>query len=340
LAEPVPPDRYGGTERVVSYLADELVRRGHQVTLFASGDSQTEANVVPVTDRSLRRDPAATEPVAPHVRELGMAFGSADDFDIIHSHVDYLAFPAARLSCTPTVHTLHGRLDPPHLAPLFAEFTDLSLVSISKAQREPLRALNLNWVATVHHGIAVEEFPFSPRVGTYLAFVGRMSPEKRPDLAIEIAKRAGLPLKIAAKLDDTNSEYFEGEIRPRLDHGLVEFCGELDEDSKRRLMAGARALLFPIDWPEPFGLVMIEAMATGTPVIARPCGAVPEVLASGRTGFIADSMEELVAAAKRADTLDRTACRRHVEDRFSVSRMVDDYEALYRRLSGSFAPAV
>jgi glycosyltransferase involved in cell wall biosynthesis len=332
LAEPVPPDRYGGTERVVAYLADGLVRRGHQVTLFASGDSVTEARLVPATARALRLDPDATDRLAPHIRELGMAFDREDEFDVIHCHVDYLAFPAARLASTPSLHTLHGRLDLPHLVEVFREFTDLALVSISDAQREPLRALGLNWIGTVHHGIPVEEYPYSARPGRYLAFVARMSPEKRPDLAIAVARRAGVPIKLAAKVDDEERDYFEREIRPLLHPPDVEFLGELDETSKRELLVGALALLFPIDWPEPFGLAMIEAMATGTPVITRPRGAVPEVVAPGRTGFIAETLDDLVDAVQRVDTLDRAACRAEVEARFTVERMVQQYEVLYQRL--------
>jgi glycosyltransferase involved in cell wall biosynthesis len=328
LAEPVPPDRYGGTERVVACLTDELVRRGHKVTLFASGDSGTDADLVPATAKSLRRDKNATDPVAPHIGELGMAFARADEFDIMHSHLDYLAFPAARLSATPKLHTLHGRLDSPHVGPVFGEFRELPLVSISNAQREPLRDLGLNWAGTIYHGIRVEDSPFVPTPGRHLAFCGRICPEKRPDLAIEVACRVGLSLKIAAKVDDVDRQYFERDIRPLLDHPGIDFLGELDEVDKRQLLAEALALLFPIDWPEPFGLVMIEAMACGTPVITRPFGAAAEVVVDGRTGFIAESIEDLVSAVKRADTLDRTACRRHVEQRFSVSRMVDEYETL------------
>jgi glycosyltransferase involved in cell wall biosynthesis len=332
LAERVPPERYGGTERIVSYLTDELVRRGHQVTLFASGDSKTDAELVAAIARALRLDPTVTEPLAPHVLQLGQVFDRAGEFDIVHSHVDYLAFPTARLAPMPTVHTLHGRLDLPHLVPLFREFADAPLVSISNAQRAPLAALGLNWAGTVYHGIPLDEYPYQDRAGHYLAFVGRIAPEKRPDLAIAIARRAGLPLKLAAKVGESDRDYFEREIRPLLDDRHVQFLGEIDEPDKQQLMAGALALLFPIDWPEPFGLVMIEAMATGTPVIARPCGAVPEVLVDGRTGFIADTVDDLVAAVQRIDQLDRAACRQHVAAHFTVERMVDGYEALYRRL--------
>jgi glycosyltransferase involved in cell wall biosynthesis len=338
LAEPVPPDKYGGTERVVASLTDELVRRGHEVTLFASGDSGTDAHLVAATSKSLRRDPAATEPIAPHIRELGMVFDRADEFDVIHSHIDYLAFPAAQLSATPTIHTLHGRLDLPPLRGVFSQFHDLPLVSISNAQRQPFHDLGLNWIGTVHHGLQVEDYPFSATPGRYLAFCGRISPEKRPDLAIAVARRLGMKIKLAAKIDESNREYFEREIRPQLDHPDVEFLGEVDEPGKREMLAGALALMFPIDWPEPFGLVMIEAMATGTPVITRPFGAAPEVVAHGETGFIAETVEDLAAAVRRVETLDRMACRRHVEQRFSVVRMADDYVRLYARLSRRDGP--
>jgi glycosyltransferase involved in cell wall biosynthesis len=334
LAEPVPPDRYGGTERVVASLTDELVRRGHEVTLFASGDSGTDAHLVAATSKSLRRDATATESVAAHIRELGMAFDRAEQFDVIHSHIDYLAFLAARLSATPTIHTLHGRLDLPPLRTVFSQFHDLPLVSISHAQRQPFHDLGLNWVGTVHHGLQVEDYPFSATPGRYLAFCGRISPEKRPDLAIAVARRLGLRIKLGAKIDESNPEYFERAIRPLLDHPDVEFLGEVDEPGKREMLAGALALMFPIDWPEPFGLVMIEAMATGTPVITRPFGAVPEVVKDGETGFIGDTVEDLAAAVGRVGTLDRAACRRHVTERFSVTRMVDDYVGLYASLIG------
>jgi glycosyltransferase involved in cell wall biosynthesis len=335
LAEPVPPDGYGGTERIVSYVTEELVRRGHHVTLFASGDSRTDARLMAPTPRALRRDPGAREPVSEHVQELGMVFGQAERFDVIHSHIDYLAFPAARLSPTPTVHTLHGRLDLPHQVPLFGQFTDVALVSISEAQRAPLRHLPLNWIGTVHHGVPAEEYPYSARADRYLAFVGRMSPEKRPDLAIAVARRARISLKLVAKVDDVDRAYFERNIRPQLDGPDIEFLGEIDETGKRELMAKALALLFPIDWPEPFGLVMIEAMACGTPVIARARGAVPEVVDPGITGFIGETVDDLVAAVKQVDGLDREACRRRANARFTVTRMVDQYEALYRRLAKS-----
>jgi glycosyltransferase involved in cell wall biosynthesis len=333
LYERVPPVLYGGTERVVAALTDELVRRGHQVTLFASGDSQTIGDLKSPVDRSLRLDPEAGDPVAAHVLELAQVFERADEFDLIHCHVDYLAFPFGRLVRTPTVHTLHGRLDLPHFVPLFRHLRDVAVVSISDAQRAPLRGLDVNWAGTVYHGVTLESYPYAKESGEYLAFLGRISPEKRPDLAIAVAKRLAIPLKIAAKVDPKDRGYFENEIRPLLGDPLIEFVGEIDEASKAEFLGGAMALLFPIDWPEPFGLVVIEAMACGTPVVARQCGSVPELIETGRTGFVVDTFDELVDAVKRVRTLDRAACRRHVEARFSVSRMVDDYESVYRQLT-------
>ncbi len=332
LYEAVPPKLYGGTERVVSLLTEELVRRGHEVTLFASGDSVTSARLAAVTERAMRLDAANRELLAADtIRQLDLVFGNARDFDVIHCHVDYLAFPFGGLVSTPTLHTVHGRLDLPYLAPIYRQFKHVPLVSISNAQRAPLTDIGVTWAGTVHHGLAPERFRFAPNGGDYLAFLGRLSPEKQPDVAIEVAKRAGLPLRIAAKIDATDREYFERVMVPLLDHPLIEFVGEIGDGDKSAFLGGARALLFPIDWPEPFGLVMIESMACGTPVIARPCGSVPEVVRPGVSGFIAESVPELVEAVRRVDTLDRARCRRDFEERFSVSRMVDGYEALYRR---------
>jgi len=332
LYEQVPPLRYGGTERVVAYLADELVRRGHAVTVFASGDSLTAADLHAVTPTALRLGPGATDPLAPHVLELAEVFEHASDFDIIHCHVDYLAFPFARLVRTPTVHTLHGRLDLPHLVPMFAHFRDLPLVSVSDAQRAPLRTLPLHWAATVHHGLPLARYRFSRFGGRVLVFLGRISPEKRPDLAIAVAKRLELPLKIAAKVDAADREYFEREIKPLLGHPLIEFLGELDEAGKIELLGEALALLFPVDWPEPFGLVMIEAMACGTPVIARPIGSVPEIVLPGRTGLLGDTVDDLIRAVKQVTRISRGACRRHVEAHFTVDSMTNGYEAVYSKL--------
>jgi glycosyltransferase involved in cell wall biosynthesis len=317
---------------VVSYLTEELVRRGHDVTLFASGDSETTARLVPITSRALRLEPDTRETLAAElVHQLGQVFRRARDFDVIHCHVDYPAYPFGRLVATPTLHTVHGRLDLPYLAPVYREFTDAPLVSISEAQRAPLAGYGVTWAGTVHHGLPAERYPFVAEPGEYLAFLGRLSPEKQPDVAIEVARRVGLPLHIAAKVDASDRDYVERVVAPLLAEPHVHFVGEIDDAGKAAFLGGARALLFPIDWPEPFGLVVVEALACGTPVIARPCGAVPELFAGGEIGFLGDTVDELVEAVKRIDTIDRAACRRHVEARFSVARMVDDYEALFRR---------
>jgi glycosyltransferase involved in cell wall biosynthesis len=333
LYERVPPALYGGTERVVAHLTDELVRRGHKVTLFATADSRTAAELIGVVPRALRLDGPMPDPLAPHVIELAEVFERAAEFDVIHCHVDYLAFPFGRLVATPTLHTLHGRLDLAALLPVFRRFSDVPVVTISDAQRLPLRGVPVNWASTVHHGLPLDLYAFSPRGGRYLAFLGRLSPEKRPDLAIAVAQRTGLPLKIAAKVDPADRAYFEREIAPLLDDPLVDFMGEIDDEAKNAFLGDALALLLPVDWPEPFGLAMIEAMACGTPVIARPCGSVPEIVVPGLSGFIVDSVDEMVEAVKRADSIDRAACRRQFEERFSVARMADGYEALYRRLT-------
>jgi len=332
LYERVPPKLYGGTERVVSHLVEEQVRRGHEVTLFASGDSRTNATLIASVPRALRLDLTVTDPLAPHIVELTNVFERAAEFDLIHCHVDYLGFPFSRLTTTPTVHTLHGRLDLHHVHMVLSYFNDVPLVSISNAQRRPLHDLDLAWAGTVHHGLPLEAYRPGAGRGGYLAFLGRISPEKRPDLAIEAAKRAGVPLKIAAKVDPVDREYFEREIEPLLHHPLIEYLGEIGDTDKVTFLGGAVGLLFPIDWPEPFGLVMIEALACGTPVIARPFGSVPEVIDPGRTGFIADTVDEIVGAIRRLDRIDRATCRREAEVRFSVSRMADGYEAIYDRL--------
>ncbi len=332
LYESVPPTFYGGTERVVHWLTEALVERGHRVTLFASGDSRTRAELVAACPHAIRLDPACPEPIARHTVELGQVFQRAHEFDVIHCHVDVLAFPFGPLVTTPIVHTMHGRLDLEPLAAVFRTFPRTPLVSISDAQRAPVAHLGLHWVATVHHGLPIQHVPFRQEPDGYLAFLGRMSPEKRPDLALAIAKESGLPLKIAAKIDVADRAYFESEIRPLLDDPLIEFIGEVSDRDKYDFLGGARCLLFPVDWPEPFGIVMIEALACGTPVVARPCGSVGEVLADGETGFLAEGLDDLIAAVKRIDVIDRARCRADVRRRFSVERMTDAYEAVYRSL--------
>ncbi len=330
LYESVPPRLYGGTERVVSYLTEELVRQGPDVTLFASGDSVTEARLEPVIDRALRIDGQVLDPMAHHVLLLEKVCQRAREFDIVHFHIDYLHFPLFRLLHIPTITTLHGRLDIPDLVPLFREFSTMPLVSISDNQRKPLPFAN--WVATVYHGLPENLYAFHPSPGEYLAFLGRISPEKRVDRAIQIALRADMRLCIAAKVDPVDREYFEERILPMLDHPLVEYVGEIDEDEKNDFLGNAYALLFPIDWPEPFGLVMIEAMSCGTPVIAYRNGSVPEVMRHGETGFVVENLDQASAAVARIDEISRKHCRRVFEEHFSVRRMVRDYLAAYRKV--------
>ena len=333
LYESVPPKLYGGTERVVSYLTEELVRQGHEVTLFASGDSITQARLVAACDRSLRLDPRCIDQVAHHLLLLERVFQRADRFDVIHFHVDYLHFPLSRRQPYAQLTTLHGRLDIPDLISLYEEFDDMPLVSISNSQREPLSWAN--WLATVYHGLP--ESLYRPRTapGTYLAFLGRVSPEKRVDRTIQIAKRTGIPLKIAAKIDPTNQEYYEREIEPLLHEAgpEVEFVGEIGEAQKNEFLGHAFALLFPIDWPEPFGLVMIEAMACGTPVIAYRNGSVPEVLDNGATGFIVNGMQGAIDAVARVPQISRARCREVFEERFSARRMAQDYVRVYEQVA-------
>ena len=332
LYERVPPLLYGGTERVVAYLCDALVRRGHHVTLFASGDSRTLAELCAPTNRALRLDPAVKDQLAPHVLELARVGERAHEFDVIHSHVDALALPFAQSWGVPTVHTLHGRLDLPYLRPLFHHFRDLPFVSISDSQREPLRGLNVSWLRTIHHGLGLDEYPIGRGRGGYLAFLGRLSEEKRPDLAIAAARRVGVPLKIAAKLDRSDASYFDEHVRPLLDGPMVEFVGEIGGADRARFLGDAAALLFPIDWPEPFGLVMIEALACGTPVVAFRRGSVPEIIRHGQTGYIVDTIEGMVEAVRRIDRIDRLACRQEVERRFTDVRMAMAYESAYSEL--------
>lgn len=329
LYESVPPRLYGGTERIVAYLTDELVRQGHEVTLFASGDSRTSARLVAPCARALRLDPDRRDALAQHLMMIEEVLRRAEEFDFIHFHVDYLHFPASSRQRVPHVTTLHGRLDLPDLVPLYQTFPEMPVVSISNAQREPLAWLN--WRGTVYHGLPEDLLGCDEEPEDYLAFLGRVSPEKRLDLAIEIASRAGLPLRIAAKVDRADADYYEEVIRPLLGQPGVEFLGEIGEQEKRTFLGRARALLFPIDWPEPFGLVLIEAIACGTPVIAFRRGSVPEVLDHGETGFICSTVEEAVEAVGRLPEISRQGCRRVFERRFTAARMARDYVDIYRR---------
>ena len=331
LYESVPPITYGGTERVVSYLTEELVRQGHDVTVFASGDSRTSARLVPVCPRSLRLAEGCVDQLAHHILMLELVAREVHRFDIVHFHIDYLHFPLSRQIGLPRITTLHGRLDLPDLPALYRCFSDEPVVSISDAQRSPLPFAS--WVRTIYHGLPEDLYDFHPGPGDYLAFCGRISPEKRTDRAIEIAERAGFPLRIAGKVDRVDREYFCEVVAPLLKRPGVEYTGEIGDSEKDDFLGGARALLFPIDWPEPFGLTMIEAMACGTPVVAFPHGSVREVLKDGVTGFLAESVEEAVEAVGRLGELSRERCRSEFEKRFSVRRMAEEYVGVYRQLA-------
>ena len=330
LYERVPPRCYGGTERVVSYLTEELIRQGHQLTLFASGDSLTRGRLIAPCENSLRLNPDCKMPLVYHMLQLEQVFQSAASFDIVHFHIDYLHFPFSKRLGTPHVTTLHGRLDLPDLLPLYREFRDMPVVSISDSQRKPLPSVN--WQGTVYHGLPLDLYSLNERQEDYLVFLGRISPEKRVDRAIEIAKRANMKLKIAAKVDAVDAEYMDARIRHLLDDPLIEFIGEADETKKRQLLGNAYALIFPIDWPEPFGLVMIEAMACGTPTVAFRRGSVPEIIDDGVTGFVVDDIDQSLAALEKLQGFDRRRCRQVFEERFSVRRMAADYLNAYSRL--------
>jgi glycosyltransferase involved in cell wall biosynthesis len=331
LHEAVPPKFYGGTERVVSYLTEHLVELGHDVTLFASGDSETRARLVPICRKALRLDPDCENRTPYEVLALEAAVREADDFDVMHFHEDCLHLPWTRRVRCATVTTMHGRLDLPDLVPLYREYADVPLVSISDAQRKPLPWAN--WRATVYHGLPDGLYRFHPEPGRYLAFLGRICPEKRVDRAIAIARGAGVQLKIAAKVDAADKEYFEAEIRPLLDDPLIDFIGEIGDGEKEAFLGGAAALLMPIGWPEPFGLVVIEAMACGTPVIAYPFGSMPELIEPGVNGALVESVEEAVAAVEALATLDRRLCRRSFEERFTAARMARNYVGVYEELA-------
>ncbi len=332
----VPPRDYGGTERCIANLTESLVQLGHDVTLFASGDSQTRARLVPMVPEALSFAPS-TDAIAYHYAALAKVYKQADQFDIIHSHMDYLTLHFAAISDTPTVITLHGRLDKPEFGCVLRQFHHANYVAISKSQQSTLP--DLNWVGVVHHGIDVDAFKFYPETGRsgagedYLIFVGRIAPEKGPDRAIEVAKRAGIPLKIAAKVDPADQAYFESVVKPLLDHPLIEFLGPVDEMSKRELMGNALALIVPIQWPEPFGIVFIEALACGTPVLTCPYGSAPELLEDGVTGYMRHSLDELAEAALRVrHDISRTQCRAYAKRRFDAERMGRSYAAVYEKV--------
>jgi glycosyltransferase involved in cell wall biosynthesis len=331
LMESVPPRLYGGTERIVSYLTEELVRMGHEVTLFGSGDSITSAQLIGCAPTALRLDASVRDPIPYYLLMLDRVRDAAEHFDILHFHIDQFHFPLFKSMANRTVTTLHGRQDIPDLKPLYFGFSDMPLVSISDAQRKPVPTAN--FVATVLHGIPSQLYtPIFTRRGGYVAFLGRISPEKRPDRAIRIARSLGVPLKIAAKVDRVDEAYFREQIEPMLQQPGVEFIGEIDEREKTEFLGEALALLFPVDWPEPFGIVMIEAMACGTPVLAFRRGLVPEIVDDGVTGRIVDTEEEAIRKLPQVLSLDRRAVRRRFEERFSATRMAKDYIQVYRSL--------
>jgi len=330
LFESVPPKFYGGTERVVSYLTESLVDLGHDVTLFASGDSQTKAKLLAPRHISIRLDKTCKDYMASHILMLEQLNKIKEEFDVIHFHIDYIHFPITRSWSVPFATTLHGRLDLPDLPALYSEFNESPVISISDSQRDPLPMAN--WAGTVYHGLPKDSYQYKEGSGRYLAFLGRISPEKRVDWAIEIAKTLKMPIRIAAKVDQVDQDYFNEHIEPLLKHELVKYIGEIGEGEKGEFLSNAMALLFPIDWPEPFGLVMIEAMSCGTPVIANRKGSVSEVLQNGLTGFIVDDFNAAVEATKKASTLDRKKVRQTFIDRFTADRMAKDYLEIYKKL--------
>ncbi|MCA0249443.1 MAG: glycosyltransferase family 4 protein [Proteobacteria bacterium] len=336
LTEAIPPKLYGGTERVVSWLTEELVALGHDVTLFASGDSRTTAHLEPIWPRALRLDGKVRDPMALHMAMLEQVYQRADQFDILHFHLDYFPFSLFSRNATPFITTLHGRLDLPEHQVVFDVFNRAPVISISDAQRGPVP--NAHWIETIYHGLPADLLRPDPVKPGYLAVLGRIAPEKAVDRAIHIARRAGMPLKIAAKVDPVDRQYFEHEIRPLLDLPGIEYIGEINDSQKSEFLSGAIGLLMPIDWPEPFGLVMIEAMACGTPVLAYPGGSVPEIVEDGLTGFIVGNEAEAVDAVRRLPELSRPRIRARFEERFTARRMAMDYLSVYRRMAESHAP--
>ena len=337
LFESVPPKLYGGTERVVSWLTEELVAMGHDVTLFASADSMTSARLVPGCQRALRLSKDSVDFVPHHLSMLEQVYAQKNDFDLVHFHVDYLHFPLTRREELAHVSTLHGRLDIPDLVPLYKAFPEMPVVSISKAQQKPLPWAN--WQGSVHHGLPADSLSFCPEPGKYLAFLGRTSPEKGLDDAIRIAKTSGIPLKIAAKIDVADREYFSAVIKPLLEDPLIEFVGEIGYAEKNSFLGNALAFLFPVNWPEPFGIVMIEALACGTPVIAYPYGSVPEVIEDAVTGFLVRDVASAVQALSRIGQIDRVACRQSFDERFTTPRMAREYLCIYERILRNHADA-
>jgi glycosyltransferase involved in cell wall biosynthesis len=329
LYESVPPKLYGGTERVVAYLTDELVNQGFDVTLFASGDSVSKANLVSITPHALRLH-ECIDPLAWHIVQLGKVLERAHEFDLLHFHTDYLHFPFTKGKNIATLTTLHGRLDIPELRHVYQHFYDLPVASISNSQRIPLPMAH--WVGTVYHGLPLDLHTAGPGDGGYVAFLGRISPEKRVDRAIEIARQANMPIKIAAKIDKADQQYYEKKIRRLMKQPHVEFLGEIGEEQKQEFLGKAKALLFPIDWPEPFGMVMIEALSCGTPVIAWNCGSVPEIISHGRTGYIVESIPQAVNALRNIDRISREECRLTFERRFSATAMARNYITLYEKV--------
>lgn len=329
LYESVPPVSYGGTERIVSYLTEEFVRQGHDVTLFASGDSKTSAKLVAPCEQSLRRM-KSQDPLARHFVEMKMVQDHVDDFDVIHYHIDYLHYPFSSWGRTPNVTTLHGRLDLPDLEELYRVFDDIPVISISDAQRKPQP--HINWVSTVYHGFPDNLYEYYPEKGDYLVFIGRLSPVKRVDRAIKIAKKSGIKLKIGGIINPEDENYFNNHIAWQLEDPLVEYVGEVNERQKSELLGKALCMLFPIDWPEPFGMVMVESMACGTPVVAFRNGAVEELVMSGLNGYAVNSVEEAVRAVNEIEKINRPDCRRYFEDNFHVSLMAENYLKAYERL--------
>jgi glycosyltransferase involved in cell wall biosynthesis len=333
LTEAVPPKLYGGTERVISWLTEELVELGHDVTLFASGDSHTSARLEAIWPRALRLDSSVRDPMGLHMAMLEQVRRQSDHFDVMHFHLDYYPFSLFSRQATPFITTLHGRLDLPEHQPVFTTFSSMPVISISNSQRRPVP--QAGWVKTIYHGLPAQLLTPQRVRPSYLAFLGRISPEKSVDRAIRIAERCGLPIKIAAKIDKVDRDYFDEQIRPLMSLPFVEYLGEIDDSRKSEFLSGAIALVVPIDWPEPFGLVMIEAMACGTPVIAFNRGSVPEIIEDGLTGFIVEDELSAVGAIGQLSALSRERVRARFDERFTARRMANEYLGVYRQLAAT-----